>query len=101
MAKKCSECNGKMKELIGKTTDGVAYNYYKCEKCGEEILDMEQLHAVADKYRAMKKYHVKLTKWGESIGLRIPKEVADKYNFKFDEEVTIIPEEKGIKIIPA
>ena len=100
MGKICSECNGNMKERTDKTPEGVAYNYFKCEKCGEEILNMEQLHKVAEKYRLIKTYHTKLTKWGESIGLRIPKEVAKKYNFKFNEEVAIIPEKGGIKIIP-
>ena|SRR3989338_8827222 len=101
MIKTCSECKGKMEERQDKTPEGVGYSYYKCEKCGEEILNMEQLHKVAEKFRLMKRYNAKLTKWGESIGLRIPKVIAEKYNFKSDEEVLIIPEEKGIKIIPA
>ena len=73
---------------------------YKCEKCGEEIVDMKQLHEVAEKYRVLKRYQVKLSKWGLSLGLRIPKELVKKYNLKNEEEVTIIPEKKGIKIIP-
>lgn len=98
--KKCSECNGKMKELVAKTPEGVSYHYFKCNKCGEEIVDMKQLHNVAQKYREMKKYHAKLSKWGMSLGLRIPKELAKRYHLKDNEEVTIIPENKGIKIIP-
>mgnify|MGYP001598807037 CR=1 FL=1 len=46
-----------MKELEDKTSEGIAYNYFKCDKCGEEILNMVQLHNVAEKYRLMKKYH--------------------------------------------
>jgi DNA-directed RNA polymerase subunit RPC12/RpoP len=99
--KKCSECVGKMMELTGKTPEGVKYNYFRCTKCGEEILDMKQLHEVAEVYREMKKFNAKLTKWGMSLGVRIPKELVKRYNFKDDEEVTIIPEETGIKIIPA
>ena len=49
----------------------------------------------------MKKYHVKLSKWGLSIGLRIPKEIAKKYHFKDNEEVAIIPEDRGIRIVPS
>lgn len=98
--KKCSECNGQMKELINKTPEGVEYNYYKCIKCGAEIVDMKQLHTVAEKYRIMKKYQVKLSKWGLSLGLRIPKEMVEKYNFKDNTDVIIIPEGEGIKIIP-
>lgn len=98
--KKCSECNGKMKELKAKTPEGIEYQYFKCEACGEEILNMEQLHNVAESYRELKKYHVKVSKWGKSLGLRIPKDLVKKYKFKDDKEVVIIPEDKGIKIIP-
>jgi len=99
--KSCSECKGTMVEKTAQTPEGISYNYFKCEKCGEEIVDMNQLHSVAEKYRIMKKYHVKLSKWGLSIGLRIPKEIAKKYNFKDKKEVSIIPEEKGIRVIPS
>ena len=99
-AKICSECKGKMGEYNDKTPEGFEYNYFKCENCGEEILNMQQLHNVAEKYRQMKKYNAKLTRWGQSLGLRIPKEIAKRYNFKDDEVVTIIPEKEGIRIIP-
>ena len=99
--KKCSECNREMKELVNKTPEGIEYNYFKCTKCGEEILNMNQLHNVAEKYRVMKNYHVKLTKWGLSLGLRIPKEIVEKFKLKNEEEVVLIPDEKGIKLIPA
>lgn len=99
--KTCSECKGKMAEKTAKTPEGVSYRYFKCGKCGEEVVDMKQLHNVAEKYRVMKKYHVKLSKWGLSVGLRIPKDLVKKYGLKDNKEVNIIPEEKGIKIIPA
>jgi len=95
--RKCSECKGTMKEYKAKTPEGITYKYYKCSKCREEIVDMKQLHAVANKYRELKKYHAKLTPWGKSLGLRIPSELIKKYNFKG--EVTLIPEKEGIKII--
>lgn len=98
--KKCAECNGKMAELVDKTPEGVEYKYFKCEKCGEEIVNMKQLHEVAQVYREMKRYHAKLSKWGLSLGVRIPKDLVEKYHFRNDEEVTIIPEDKGIRIIP-
>lgn len=99
--KKCSECKGLMEELNSKTPEGVGYFYYKCKKCGEEIVDLKQLHQVAEEYRALKKYQVKLSKWGLSLGLRIPKELVTRYNLKENEEVAIIAEKKGIKIISA
>ena len=96
--KKC-ECGEKMKELTGKTPDGIEYNYLRCDKCNEEIVDMKQLHNVAEKYRTLKRYHVKLSKWGLSLGVRIPKELVDKYKLRDDGEVTIIPEKDGMKIV--
>lgn len=97
--KKCAECGGEMKEFESKTPEGVSYSYYKCGGCGEEIVDMKQLHSVAEKYRAMKRYSAKLSKWGLSLGVRIPKELVRKYNFKREEEVIMVPEKGGIKII--
>ena len=99
--KKCPECNESMIELSDKTPEGVTYHYFKCKKCGEEIVDMKQLHNVAQVYREMKRFNAKLSKWGMSLGVRIPKELVEKYNFKDNEEVTMIPEKEGIKIIPA
>ncbi len=98
--KKCSDCSGELKELKAKTPDGVPYAYYSCSNCGEEIVDMNQLHAVAEKYRVMKKYSAKISKWGLSLGIRIPKELVKRYKFKNEKEVTIIPEREGIRVIP-
>ena len=95
--KRCSKCE----ELKTKTPEGVEYSYYRCKNCGEEIVDMKQLHNVAQKYRVMKKYSAKLSKWGLSLGLRIPKELVERYKLKSNEEVTIVPEEKGMKIVPS
>ena len=95
----CSKCSRKLSENTGKTPEGVSYKYFKCIECGEEIVGMKQLHDVAEKYRFMKRYHVKLSKWGLSVGLRIPKELVEKYKLKNNKEVALIPEEEGIKLI--
>ena len=89
-----------MEELQAETPEGVEYSYYKCKNCGEEIVNMKQLHEVANQYRTLKKYQVKLSKWGLSLGLRIPKELVEKYKLKEEKEVSIIPEKKSIRIIP-
>ena len=60
--KKCSECGKKMEEKEDVTPERIAYKYFKCPSCGEEIVDMQQLHDVAKKYRALKRYHAKVTK---------------------------------------
>lgn len=95
----CPKCKGKMVERKGSTPEGVEYKYSKCRKCGEEIVDMKQLHSVAQKYREMKRYTAKISKWGESFALRIPKELVKQYELKQNEDVTLVPEKKGIKIV--
>lgn len=97
--KKCSKCGFKMIEKLGKTPEGFEYKYYSCGKCGEEIVDMKQLHNLAEEYRNMKKYEVSLSKWGLSLGLRIPKELVNKYKLNEKDKIFIIPEKNGILII--
>lgn len=101
MMKHCSACGGTFKNLTSKTPDGIAYSYSKCVTCGEEILGMKQLHDIAFKYRFLKKYHVKLTKWGLSLGMRIPKEVVQRYHLKDNAELILIPEEEGLRLVPS
>ena len=99
--KKCTECSGLMQELKAETPEGVGYNYFKCTECGEEIVDMQQLHNVAEKYRKIKTYYAQISKWGLSVGFRFPKEIAQKYHFKPSSKVKIIPEKEGLRIILA
>ena len=80
--KKCSECGGVMREFQAKTPENVTYLYYRCGSCGNEIVDMNQLHSVAEKYRVMKKYSAKVSRWGLSLGIRIPKELVKNINSK-------------------
>jgi hypothetical protein len=101
MGKKCGDCQGKIEEKEALTPEGVRYKYFSCGKCGEEIVDMHQLREVADKYRVLKLYHAKLSQWGQSLGLRIPKALAAEYSLKANEEVTIIPEREGMRIVTA
>jgi len=98
--KKCSECGKQMEAKKAITPEGISYKYFKCSKCGEEVVDMKQLHNVAEQYRTIKLYHAKITQWGQSLGLRIPKALAIKYQFKANDEVALIPEKNSIKIIP-
>jgi hypothetical protein len=95
----CAKCKAAMKELSGTMPDGLLYKYHKCSGCGEEIVDMGQLHALAEKYRKQKRYRAKITRWGGSMGARIPSALAKQY--RLTDEVIMIPEKEGIRIIPA
>ena len=97
--KRCVECGGMMGEGSGTMPDGIPYKFLHCAKCGEEVLTMDQLHEVAEKYRAMKKYRAKLSRWGASIGMRIPKDLEKQYHLKPERVVTIVPEKQGMRII--
>ncbi|MBI5636143.1 hypothetical protein HY993_04240 [Candidatus Micrarchaeota archaeon] len=45
--KKCAQCGGNFVELNSKTPQGVAYRYFRCLKCGDEVVDLKQLHEAA------------------------------------------------------
>ena len=42
----------------------------------------------------------KISKWGNSFAIRIPKGIAMKHGFKENKQMQIIDEGNGIKIIP-
>jgi hypothetical protein len=88
-----------MEEKNATLKDGMPYTYFYCKKCKDEFLDMNQLHEVAELYRKKKKTTATLSKWGSSLGIRIPKELVQKYKLKEKSEVTFIPEENGIRMI--
>ncbi len=61
---KCWECGGKKVEKTDTDPDGVIYNYWECTKCGDKVLDMDQLHKAAEQYRKLRKAQsVKISKF--------------------------------------
>ncbi len=63
------------------------------------MVDRKQLHQVAEHYRHLKRYKAKLSRWGYSLGVRIPKELVQRYRLTEDNTVTIVPEKGGMKIV--
>ena len=101
---KCPSCRkGKMLVHLDKMkSDGVEFEFYRCVNCGEEILDMKQLKVLAGKYRKLRKAkEIMFAKWGNSIAVRIPKEIVDEYRIKSGSQGLITRDKEGIKIIPA
>jgi len=96
--KKCIECGGFSEEKIGYTPDGLSYKYWKCKKCGDGVLTMDQLHGIAEKEKEL--LAVKISKWGTAIALRIPKRIAETYKLIPGNKATIIPEKTGFKVVP-
>jgi hypothetical protein len=95
----CNKCKIKMEEKESVLKDGTPYKHYYCSKCKDSFLDMKQLHNVAEVFKKRRKNTAKLSRWGVSLGVRIPKELVLKYKLKEKSEVTFIPEENGIRII--
>ena len=96
---KCPECRSVLSQRKDETPEGVPYNYFKCGKCGEEVVSRRQLHAVANEYRLLKAYTAKISRWGDSLAMRIPKALVKRYGLEQNQEVTLRPEKKAIKIL--
>ncbi len=75
-----------------------------CPKCGEQYLPEESMEIVENKLKnvglwGVQRKEVNLWKSGNSVLLRIPKDMADALNLKPDEKVMIYPEGKKKLII--
>ncbi len=82
--------------------DGVEYEVYRCQKCGEELLDSKQLGALASKYRELRKAkEIVFSKWGNSIAVRIPSDLIEEYGIKSGSHGLVTKDKEGIKIIPS
>ena len=92
---RCPYCKKEM-EVVDDSLDGVKFKSYKCS-CGQELMDMQQLEVLAKEFRKMKP--VKFSRWGNSLAVRIPKEVADSLGLKDGSEGRILKEKNGMKII--
>lgn len=99
---KCPYCKGNMK-IVESTIkrDGIIFESSQCESCGEELMDMHQLRKLAIKYRKLRKAkEVKFAKWGNSLAVRIPSDVAEEFKLKAGKTGLMTKEKEGIKIIP-
>ncbi|HLC75079.1 MAG TPA: hypothetical protein VJH88_04465 [Candidatus Nanoarchaeia archaeon] len=99
---KCPICKGtmeKVKDIIEQ--DGVEFEALKCTSCGEELLDMAQLKSLASKYRSLRKAKdVTFAQWGNSIAVRIPRDIAEEFHIVSGKQGLLKKEKDGIKIVP-
>ncbi len=98
MAKKCPECGGKLVQVSG-VRKGVRYSALRCEKCGDEIMTLEQAASYLDEAQRAKL--VTFSKWGQSLAVRIPAEAVRKYGLSVKEKGRLLLEKDGFKIVPA
>lgn len=93
----CIECRSRREERTG-VIGGVSQRYWKCTRCGDEVVDMEQLHEAAEKWRTLK--GATFSKWGAAVAIRIPKELARQQKIRAGQEALIAPEKTGFRVIP-
>jgi hypothetical protein len=100
---KCPICNGEMKKIKeGIKQDSIGLEAFKCESCGEEIMDIKQLKNLAQKYRKFRlAKEVTFAKWGNSIAVRIPNDIVNTYKITSGSSGILTKDKEGIKIIPA
>ncbi len=92
------ECGGQFGRVSAISEEGAHYEAYRCNKCSEELLDMQQAEKF---YHQLEKiYSVKLSKWGESLALRIPASVARSLHLKPRQKARIIQEDTFFKVVP-
>ncbi|MBI2110027.1 hypothetical protein HYT58_02545 [Candidatus Woesearchaeota archaeon] len=100
---KCPTCNkGKMERVIDKIKkDNINFEAFKCNSCGEEIMDMKQLKVLSNKYRKLRESReITFSRWGNSIAVRIPGEIIKEYNITSGIHGLLTTDKEGIKIIP-
>ena len=100
---KCVMCEGKVEEkLVDYSEFGVSFGKFNgmvCLKCGEIFFDSGVADEIQNKSKklgffGLSSKKTKVAKFGNSLAIRIPKEIAEFVNLKKEEEVRIIPKNK-------
>ncbi len=100
---KCVMCNGQLQEKITEYSEfGISFGKFKsivCSKCGETFFDSKTADAIQKKSKELGLFGLsskktKVAMVGNSLAIRIPKEIAEFTNLKKEEEVRIIPKSK-------
>ena len=105
---KCVMCdNGTLKEKMVEYREfEISLGKYKanvCAKCGEAFFDSETAQKIQAKSKELGLFGLakktKVAKVGNSLAIRIPKEIADFIKLKKEGEVKIIPKNQHELII--
>ena len=99
---KCIICNGKtVKRNVNPKEFGIPLGIFPaeaCQKCGEAYFSEETAEKIQTKSKELGLFGLAkkatVAEVGNSIAIRIPKEIANFLKLKKGEEVTIMPEGK-------
>lgn len=74
----------------------------ECNKCGHQLVSLDQVEQLAQqKTRELQNQAtVKISKMSHSIGIRIPKHIADRAGFKIGQMALIKKAKQGINVVP-
>ncbi len=99
---KCVMCEGKtvLKNVEYKEM-GVVFGKYKaevCERCSEQFFDEKTAEIIQEKSRKLGLFGLakktKVAEIGNSIAIRVPKEIAAFLSLEKGKEVTLVPKDK-------
>ena len=99
---KCVICGGKTtRKTVEYKEFGISQGNFSadlCKKCGERYFDEETAARIQEKSKQLGLFGLakkaKVAEIGNSIAIRIPKEIAEFLKLKKGKEVTIFPESK-------
>ena len=100
---KCIICNGEtIKKNVEYRESGVLLGTFSaniCQKCGETFFNEKTAEKIQQKSKQMGLFGLakkaKVAEIGNSIAIRIPKEIAEFLKLKKGKEVVIFPESKN------
>ena len=100
---KCPFC-GKAEMVLAQDRmpiDGVTYESLRCPACKQGVLTGSQLGRLATEYRKLRRTKPSMfAQWGNSLAIRIPKEIVEEYKLKPGRQARITKEKGAIKIVP-
>ena len=99
---KCIMCGGTTSKKTAEYKEfGISLGDFKadvCEKCGETFFDEKTAELIQQKSKQMGLFGLakkaKVAEVGNSVAIRIPKEIAEFLDLKKGKEVTLLPESK-------
>ena len=102
----CPNCNGKLKKtMIQETMHGEnlgEYQAMQCETCKETYTDEETTKKIEEKAKEKGVWGLgrksKIAKTGNSLAIRIPRQIAERLQLKEGSEIYISPEKDKIII---
>lgn len=103
MTDKCILCEGKLnKKMVDYEIYGKSIGKFPalvCDSCGEQWFDEETSRKIQEKEKKLRLFglsrETKISYSGNSLIIRIPKELAKFMNLKKETEVIIYPEDKN------